>query len=126
MKALSINQPWAWLIVNGYKNVENRNWPTNYRGPVLIHAGKKYDDDGDEWIRSAFPQIPLPNKSAIERGGIVGRAVITDCVTAMDSDWFFGKFGFVLNKAEPCEMVPCLGELGFFRPDLFSKYKEMK
>ncbi len=45
MKALSIMQPWAWLIVNGHKDIENRNWPTRFRGPVYIHAGKKIDGD---------------------------------------------------------------------------------
>ncbi|HHY88739.1 MAG TPA: ASCH domain-containing protein, partial [Chloroflexi bacterium] len=43
MKALSVRQPWAWLIAQGYKTVENRTWATNYRGPLLIHAGKKPD-----------------------------------------------------------------------------------
>ncbi len=37
---LSIRQPWAWLIVNGYKDIENRTWSTRFRGKVLIHAGK--------------------------------------------------------------------------------------
>jgi hypothetical protein len=39
MRTLSIRQPWAWLIVNGHKPVENRDWATSFRGPVLIHAG---------------------------------------------------------------------------------------
>jgi hypothetical protein len=45
MKVLSIRQPWAFLIVNGHKNIENRDWLTAYRGPVLIHAGKQWDED---------------------------------------------------------------------------------
>ena len=44
MKALSIKQPWAWLIVNGYKDIENRTWKTNYRGTFLVHASKGFDD----------------------------------------------------------------------------------
>jgi len=40
MKALTISQPFASLIANGEKFVENRTWPTNYRGPIAIHAGK--------------------------------------------------------------------------------------
>ena len=43
MKALSIMQPWAWLICAGHKDIENRSWSTGFRGPVLIHAGKKFD-----------------------------------------------------------------------------------
>src|SRR5216683_3431530 len=59
MKALSIQQPFAWLIVNGYKDIENRTWNTNYKGFVLIHAGKQVDgtffaDDGKTlWLPRA-------------------------------------------------------------------------
>lgn len=41
--ALSIRQPWAWLIVNNHKPVENRSWPTSFRGRFLVHAGKTRD-----------------------------------------------------------------------------------
>ena len=40
MKAISIKQPWAWLIISGYKTVENRKWYTAHRGDILIHASK--------------------------------------------------------------------------------------
>lgn len=40
MKAITIKQPWASLIVSGLKDIENRTWKTNFRGRVLIHAGK--------------------------------------------------------------------------------------
>ena len=50
MKALSIRQPWAWLIVNGYKDIENRNWRTNFRGRVYVHAGKRPDWESLEYI----------------------------------------------------------------------------
>lgn len=40
MKALTISQPYASLIANGEKWVENRRWPSSYRGPLAIHAGK--------------------------------------------------------------------------------------
>lgn len=51
MKALTICQPYAHLIVQGRKTCENRTWPTNYRGLLYIHAGKSrewlnLDDDG--------------------------------------------------------------------------------
>jgi hypothetical protein len=41
--ALSVRQPWADLIMGGWKPVENRTWTTDYRGPVIIHAGKTWD-----------------------------------------------------------------------------------
>jgi len=36
MKAISIKQPWASFIIEGYKNIENRTWPTKFRGRILI------------------------------------------------------------------------------------------
>lgn len=126
LKALSVNQPWAWCIVNGFKPVENRNWKTKLRGEVLIHAGKKVDLEAYDFLWNNFPEIwklvPPPHK--IERGGIVGKADIVDVVDKMDSPWFFGDHGFVLENQEPCELKVCKGALGFFKPDFNSRYKE--
>ena len=54
VKALSIQQPWAWLIVNGHKDIENRDWRTNFRGPVAIHAGKKIETY--QTLHKQYPQ----------------------------------------------------------------------
>ena len=40
MKALTVKQPWAWLLIHGTKDIENRNWPTSLRGEIAIHAAK--------------------------------------------------------------------------------------
>ena len=40
VKAITIRQPFAWLIVHGHKPVENRIWETKFRGPIAIHAAK--------------------------------------------------------------------------------------
>src|SRR5689334_8102777 len=42
MKVISLLQPWASLVVIGAKQIETRSWNTKYRGPLLIHASKKY------------------------------------------------------------------------------------
>lgn len=110
--ALSIQQPWAWLIVHGHKSVENRTWPTNYRGPLLIHAGKTFDHDGYEWVCDVFG-IAIP--TGLDVGGIVGHATLTACVREHPSPWFFGPFGFVLTDAAPMPLEPCRGQLGIFR-----------
>lgn len=114
MKALSIMQPWAWLICAGHKDIENRSWPTRFRGPVLIHAGKKFDgeDDANDW---AWPQIERPDD--FDMGGIVGEAEIVDCITASPSPWFYGPYGFVIRNARLLPFRPCRGQLGFFVPD---------
>jgi hypothetical protein len=115
MKAISIQQPWAWLIVNGYKDVENRSWPTKYRGTIAIHAGKKFDYDGHFWVLNNFPELEIPEvHTAYNRGGIVGVSSIIDCVTSYDSEWFFGKYGFVLSGSSPKPLIPLRGQLGIF------------
>lgn len=47
MKVLTIRQPWASLIMNGYKRFEFRSWKTKYREDILIHAGKQYNIEGE-------------------------------------------------------------------------------
>lgn len=115
MKALSIRQPWAWLIVNGWKNIENREWPTRFRGRFLIHASKSMTmaeyDDCRMFVAGA---TTLPPIYALERGGIVGEADLVDCVTQHDSHWFFGRYGFILKDARPLKFWPVKGRLGFF------------
>lgn len=115
MKALSILQPWAWLIVNGHKDIENRNWWTGFRGPVLIHAGKTYpkrDYESDvEDYTHAYGSYPLREEMI---GGIVGIATIVDCVKQSESPWFNGPYGFVLRDARPLPFRPYRGQLGFF------------
>ncbi|GAA4108512.1 hypothetical protein ACFFTN_01130 [Aminobacter aganoensis] len=105
IKALSIKQPYPHHIFHDGKDVENRDWPTKGRGWIIIHAGvSKSELDMDE-----------PREREMPRGGVVGMARIVDCVTEMDSRWFFGRYGFVLRDAFPLPLIPCRGQLGFFR-----------
>lgn len=121
MKALSVRQPWAWLIVNGHKDIENRTWPTRVRGPVLVHASKamtrrEYQDVVMFLVTSLPPSTRphLPTFEAIERGGIVGQVDIIDCVNGSDSPWYMGATGFVLANAQALPFRPMKGALGFF------------
>ncbi len=114
MLALSIMQPWAHLIVSGQKDIENRTWRTDYRGPFLIHAGKRIDCNFDA---RDFSPLDLTVPNILDLGGIVGEAEIVDCVSSHPSPWFFGLWGFVICNARPLPFRPCRGQLGFFRPD---------
>ena len=113
MHALSIRQPWAWLILHGGKDVENRSWSARYRGPVLIHAGWRWDIEPQEW-RAELRGVRVPDPDQIQRGGIVGRVEIVDCVTESDSEWFEGPFGFVLRNPQPLPFFSCRGLPGIF------------
>ena len=123
MKALSIRQPWAWLIINGGKDIENRTWPTKFRGPVLVHAANgmtraEYENALDPLHASGGEVIDLPAFEDLERGGIVGSVEIVDCVRCSDSPWYLGAWGFVLRNPKPLPFRPLKGALGFFNaPD---------
>lgn len=132
--ALSIIQPWAWLIVNGYKDIENRDWrwPPSLRGPFLVHASKGWDQDvhddlieglhpvtGEHVSMEIFDAYTAAFKAGqVHRGGIVGVATLAEVVTSSSSPWFVGQLGFVIRDAQPLPFMPCRGALGFFKPDL--------
>lgn len=118
-RAISIMHPWAWLIVNGHKDIENRDWPTRFRGPVAIHAGQKIDRDcawdlneGLHPVRGHSHDFKPPQE--YETGGIVGVAEIIGCVEGSANPWFVGKYGFVIRNARPVPFIPCKGALSFF------------
>jgi hypothetical protein len=123
LKGLSIRQPWAWLIANGHKDIENRTWSTHFRGRVLIHASSgmtrgEYEDALDflEWKN--FDGIALPEHDKLLRGGIVGVATITDCVRSSDSPWHMPDcWGFRIADAQPLPFVALPGKLRFFDVD---------
>jgi len=134
VKALSVRQPWADLIVDGVKDVENRTWKTNIRGRILIHAAKRVE----HWVvpkvsmylgvESSFDYHPVV-------GAIIGSVEIVDCWNKFllrTSDvrhknrWFSGPFGFVMTNAERFRNpVSCPGRQGFFNVDLTALRSEM-
>ena len=109
MKILTVRQPWASLIVRGIKDVENRTWPTRYRGPVLIHAAKRPDDISVDDIARRFG---VRLEAALELGGVVGITEIVDCVRPHPSAWYArGHHGFVLANSRPLPFVRWTGGL---------------
>jgi hypothetical protein len=123
--ALSIRQPWASLIIHNFKHLENRNWSTNVRGPILIHAAKgmsnKEHQEAMDFAYRIDPGISLFEylfeADNLPRGGIIGSVNLVDCVRWSNSPWFQGPFAFRLcdNKAFSAEdFIPYKGQLGFF------------
>lgn len=119
--ALSIRQPWAWLILHG-KNIENRTWPTRFRGWFFIHAAKGMTQEEyysvKLWVQQKDLCHNLPDFTQLERGGIIGKAKLGNCVSGSDNPWFCGPFGFVLDEVEPVPFQPYKGALGFFHVEL--------
>ena len=122
MKALTLRPQFAWLVVNGYKDIENRSWVTRLRGRVWIHSGTspvtKAEYEHFEEICRKRRIRPYPDRDGFKLGGIIGSVEITDCVEKSRSSWFFGPHGFVLKKARKTTFKPLKGKLGFFNPDL--------
>lgn len=118
MLALSIRQPWASLILKAGKDIENRDWPTKYRGRILIHAAKGCTrlefEDAIEFAEDCIQRPITADLATIPRGGIVGSVEIVDCVQRSDSPWFVGRYGFVLRDPLMLPFTPWRGQLGFF------------
>lgn len=129
VQCLSIRQPWAWMLTHPEifseagippKTIENRDWNTQYRGPLYIHASAKFDDCFDsrgrldhfaEHINAPMPQT----KAEYATKAIVGRAELTDVVTESADHWFRGDCGFVLSGAYALdEPFPLPGRLKLF------------
>ncbi len=73
MKVLTIKQPWASLIIQGYKKFKFRSWQTKYRGELLIHAGKGIDTEAVKRLKKYIPEdMPL--------GKIIGQVKLVDCI----------------------------------------------
>lgn len=73
MKVLTIKQPWATLIMKGYKRFEFRSWQTKYRGDLLIHARKGIDKEAMKRLSKYLPkELPV--------GKILGKVTLVDCV----------------------------------------------
>ena len=142
VKALSIKQPWAWLICRGYKDIENRNWRINQKvglkptqcndddfkltlpTRIYIHASKTFDKEGYSFLIDdpEVEEILTHNTQYASKdsfGAIIGEVDIIDCVTESKSPWFVGKYGFVLaNPVLYDKPIPCRGMVGFFTPNI--------
>lgn len=121
MKALSIRQPWAWLIIHGGKDIENRSWHTKFRGRFLVHASKgmsrgEYDEALD-LVQDVGPMETyhrFPSFEALPRGGIIGSVELVDSVDHSDSPWYMGQKGFLLRDPKQLPFIPLKGQLQFF------------
>lgn len=103
MKAITIKQPWASLIVHGIKDIENRTWPCpkKYIGQrVLIHASKEKDKREkplltDEQYELAGGVSGYRTHIFGNISAIIGSVEIVDCVINHPSIWAEQTEGFV-------------------------------
>ncbi|OMC46878.1 hypothetical protein A5742_25435 [Mycolicibacterium fortuitum] len=141
MKALTVQQPWAWAIVHGGKLIENRTQLWSYRGPLAIHAGARWSDRGalSTLVQGAVMREDGSASLTYGRlqahrftfGAIIGVAELVDCHPDAGCCKPWGESAYVehggrerrrithlvLENPRPLpEPIPCKGALGLWTP----------
>ncbi len=122
--ALSVRQPWAWAIVHGGKDVENRTKLAITKGgiaaavgrKIAIHAAKGMTRDEYEHARDFMVGIGVecPRPDVLVRGAIIGSVYVTGIAKDGGSPWFFGPWALELERPEAVDPIAVPGSLGLF------------
>lgn len=114
MRGLTIRQPWAATITYADKRVENRTWPTSYRGPVLIHASRTMDRRHGPMVAAVVRGLQL------DMGAVLAIARITACHEddGECTPWSLpGHFHHVLDEVTALPLpIPWAGAQGLWVP----------
>jgi ASCH domain len=117
-RCLSVRQPWANLNVGGIKDVENRIWNTDYRGPLLIHAGliREYPSFTQEQVSHMYQQrFDNLHGEPLQLGGIVGTVDLIGVINDSSSPWAMrGQHHWQLANAKPLPFTSLPGKQRFF------------
>lgn len=131
MKALTVLQPWASLLVRGAKVHETRSWQTAHRGPILIHAGRRFPDSARDLaaLEPFFSALGRTRPNDLPRGAILGVATIADCIPTEAladlapaerafGDYNPGRWAWHITDPTPLAVpIACNGKLGLFDVD---------
>jgi hypothetical protein len=108
---LSVRQPWAWALVAGHKDVENRTWQTRQRGLLAIHAGRQPDQGGYRFCEQMGVEVP----EDLAFGAVIGAVELLDVVRGHASPWAeHESFNWVIGRAFAITPISVLGKLGIF------------
>lgn len=133
MKAISLWQPHASFVARGLKGVETRHWPTAYRGPLLIHAARRWTRDERDTLRRLYNEFAeVAEEIAVDvtppLGAVVAVARLVDC-RLMTPEWIDAqtpleravggwcpeRYGWVLEDVRPVDpTIPLRGRQGLF------------
>jgi len=112
-KAISIKQPWTYLIATGIKPIEKRTWKTKFRGRILLHAGAKpmrmYDPSDiftrEQWESlNNYQRICVRSQSGQNsNSAIIGSVEIVDCVQNHPSIWA-EKSELIIDENKVCQL----------------------
>lgn len=129
MKAITLWEPWATLVALGIKQYETRNWYTNHRGPLAIHAAGK-GSFHNYYMKAAQTNIVAPDLKIedLHFGAIVAVVELTSCVEItpqmirqmtvkelMVGDWDEGRFAWKFENLRILKTpLICRGAQGFW------------
>jgi hypothetical protein len=124
IKALSVRQPWAELILSGRKRIEVRGWSVTYRGPVWLHAGQREDIEAEQHF----------GLTELFTGGFVGLVLLLDILPFSADRWEKWRSqhcvlgpapakAFAWMLSDPRRLIPPLPAAG--RLHLFDVNEEM-
>ncbi len=117
MKALSVQQPWAALLLVGTKTIEVRSWKTPHRGLLLICASAM--------PKAVFFKLKDQPAELLPAGAIMGIVDLIDCRPMVEADdeasfgnYIPGAFAWVVKPIAFCRPDKLKGALGLFNvPD---------
>jgi hypothetical protein len=124
MRVLSIQQPWASLIMHGRKPIELRSWPTQHRGPLAVHAARRFGAAQrrlciESPMCGVLARVGIRRLADLPLGCILGTVTVLDCVPASDvaDSLEFpaapDDFAWLLADPEPLPApIPYIGQLG--------------
>lgn len=132
MKALTVQQPWAWAIFHG-KTIENRTQQWSYRGPLAIHAGQRFSERGGEspLVIEAWERAGGPLLHDLHHGAILGVVDLVDVHPSAGCCAPWGESSYVEHGGRErrqivhlvlenprllAEPIPCKGALGLWTP----------
>lgn len=116
-KAITLYPIWAWAIMFAGKKIENRDWPTSYRGRLAIHAGSSRQSEAPDRVFIEALGIRVP--AGLPGGAILGTVDLIDCQPYGDAfsydPWACGKFCWILaNPRALAEPIPASGKLSLW------------
>jgi hypothetical protein len=127
--AITLHQPWASLIAKGYKLYETRDWPTNHRGPIVIHAGRKPKSKQElrehEKVVESFKDLlneDCPYSSVIAITQLTDVILMTDEFIEQQTEtelrcgnWAVGRYALKLENVRAIEPIPAVGKQGLWK-----------
>lgn len=126
MKTISYHQPYAWMLANGYLDIDDRTWGTKHRGDLAIHASKRFSPHYYDFVKNGLG-IDIPAPEDLEYGGIVAIVNLTHCLSPGEPTNVRPErrahggshcFGWVVDNVRPVDFIPYRGQQGLFEVDV--------